>query len=1290
LGLIDKADPGDALGEIFISHATADKVLADRVAESVRQAGHSIFLDSDREDGIAPGAPWQRTLLRELRICDAVVFLNSKAGQSSVWCHSELVVAADLGKQIYSLDLGPNLPQHPLLGSLQGITFESTIDAGIRRLVGELDLDGLAGRTGPRWQRGRPPYPGLAAMDMADAGVFFGREGEVQDLRARVDGLLGQRDGDLVVVMGPSGAGKSSLVRAGLAAGLVVPHKGWAVARPFEPGIRPLEQLASRLAALIPRQLTDSECRDKLLTEGMAAFGEWLIDHTEVPAKRLLITLDQAEQLATVTSSRDCEQFLSVLGGGMGPGSPVTIVMTVRSDRFDEVQRLPVIGPAIRASLVIDRLSRSQLAMVIEGPARRADLTFEDGLVSRLIDDATRGSSGETADALPILAFVLREMYDRLVKDDRSRFTSDDYEQVGRIEGAIERRAEAAEALLPRGSEHVLDRLLLRFVTLSEERPPAARPVPRGELTDPTDKEIVEELEDQRLLVSDDDTVRLAHEHLITAWPRLETAVDACREDLVLQDRLERQAKDWKKRKGELLGHDATIDACSWLARWAEAGTNHTAVGEYIRASRTALRRRRAQLVSVLSVIVVLALAASAIAVVAIIQRSAAVSQSHLAQSEEMAAEATNLLPANGPMAMLLSLQAYKRAQTLQAESALIQASQQPLHYYLLVSGSPVYDIALSPDERTLAVGDDGGHVGLWAVATGRHTATLNEGSPVYGVAFSGDGRTLAAGDGGGHVGLWDVAARRHTATLNEGNPVESVAFSRDGRTLAVGDDGGHVGLWDVAARQRTASLNEGSNVISVAFSRDGKTLAAGDGGGYVGLWNVATRRPITALAEGRLVNSVAFSRDGKTLAVGDFGGYVGLWNVATWRQTAVLNEGSTVRGVAFSRDGKTLAVGDDDGHVGLWDVATRRRTATLAEGSSVYGVVFSRDGSTLAVGDFTGHVGLWNVLAARHAAMLNEASPVYCVAFSPDGKTLAAGDLGGHVGLWNVATGRQTATLNEGSPVYGVAFSPDGKTLAAGDIYGYVGLWNMATGRHTASLNEGSGVDSVAFSPDGKTLGVGDSGGHVGLWAVAARRHTASLNEGSAVDSVALSPDGKTVAAGDSGGHVRLWAVAARRHTASLNEGSAVDSVAFSPDGKTLAAGDFTGHVGLWAVAARRHTASLNEGSKVYSVAFSPDGKTLAAGDYLRSVDMWNTATRQRFADLAEGSPVSSLAFLPHGRALAMGSLNGTIVLLWQDLTNLTPRLFTHLICDRVRGNIPRAKWAEYVPDQPYQKTCS
>jgi WD40 repeat protein len=1273
------------LGEIFISHASADAESAARIAEDIRLAGHSIFLDSDPEDGIVPGAAWQRTLLRELRVCDALVFLNSRAGQASMWCHSELVVATELGKRIYSLDLGPDLSPHPLLRPLQAIRFDSAIDASIRRLTDSLDLDGLAGSTRLRWDRSRAPYPGLAAMDVADAGVFFGREDEVRSLVARIDGPLGQHDGDLIVVMGPSGAGKSSLVRAGLAARLTVPQSGWAVVGPFEPGIRPLDRLVGRLVVMLPGRLTEGECRDRLRSEGMAAFGEWLADQTGIPAKRLLITLDQAEQLATVTPPRERDEFLGVLGGGLSPGSPVTVVMTVRSDRFDEIQRLPVVGSVIHAPFVIAPISRSQLAMVIEGPAKRADLTFEPGLVSRLIDDVMRGSSGETADALPFLAFVLREMYDLAVAEDRTALAEADYERVGRIEGAIIRRTEAAEASLEPDSESVLERLLPRFVALSEQRLPAGRPVPREQLT-AAERPIAERLEDQRLLVRTSDGFRLAHERLITAWPRLARAAAEHHDDLLLQARLERQAADWKGGHGGLLGRDATGVACSWLASRAEPGTNRTAVGEYVRASQAALSRRRARMVGVLSVIVVLALAASGLATWAVIQRSDAINQSRAAQSENMAAEAVNLLPADGPLAMLLSLQAYERAPTSQAESALIQAAQQPLND-LLVSDSQVRSVAFSPDGRILASGESSGHVGLWDAVTGRRVASLTEGGDVYGVAFSPDGRTLAAGDGFGYVGLWDVATGKRTATLAEGSTVKSVAFSPDGRTLAAGDGFGFIGLWDVATGKRTATLTQHYPAASVAFSPDGRTLAAGDDVGYVGLWDVATGQRTGTLAEGGAVYGVAFSPDGRTLAAGDGAGYVGLWDPVTGQRTATLVQGSPSASIAFSPDGRTLAAGDYGGHVGLWDVATRQRTSTLAEGGAVYDVAFSPDGRTLAAGDLSGDIGLWDIATAQRPPRVAEGNPVRSVAFSPDGRTLAAGDDVGYVSLWDVATGRRTA-LAEGNTVESVAFSPDGRTLAAGDYGGYVGLWDIATGQQIAALPEHSFVASVAFSADGRTLAAGDVDGYVGLWDVATGRRTAALAEGKRIVCVAFSPDGRTVAVGDYGGYVGLWDMASGRRTATLTEGSAVASVAFSPDGRTLAVGDYGGYVGLWDVASGQRTATLAEGSAVSSVAFSPDGP-LVAGDSLGNVGIWNAANGQRLAKLTEGGAVTSLVFSPHAPVLAIGTLDGNIVLLRQNLTNLTQRHFTQLICGKVRQNMTPAQWANYAPGQPYQKTC-
>jgi WD40 repeat protein len=952
------------VGEVFVSHASADIEPVVRIGEGIRQAGHSIFFDSDLDDGINPGAAWQRTLFRELRICDAVVFVNSDAGQESKWCHSELAVAIELGKRVYSIDLIRGLSPHPLLQPLQGIRMESTLDASIQRLVDILDSDGLPGSGRHRWERGRPPYPGLAALDVADAGVFFGREDDIGGLLARVDRPLGQRGGELVVVVGPSGAGKSSLVRAGLAARLAPPQSGWAVASPFEPGIRPLDRLASSLAALASGQLTGRECRERLLGEGLAAFGEWLLGHAEFRAKRVLVTVDQAEQLATVTSPADCEEFLTVLETGLRLGSPVTAVMTARSDRFDEIQRLPVVGPLIQAPFVIAPVSRSQLATVIEGPARRADLTFAPGLAGRLVDDAVRGSNGEAADALPFLAFTLREMYDLAAREDRTAFTDLDYERVGRIDGAISKRTEAAEAALAPESESVLNDLLPRFVALSEDRLPASRPVPREQLTT-GEQAVVKNLEDQRLLTGTSDIVRLAHERLITAWPRLARTVADRRDDLLLQGRLERQADDWRHGNGGLLRRDTVKDALSWLAR-AEPGTRQTTVADYIRASQQALRRQQARAVRRRSLNVALTLTALSVAVVAWFQRSDAINASSLAQSEVMESKAASLLFVDPTLSILLSLQAFERAHTIQAESALIEATRQPLDS----PDGAVVSVAFSPNGQTMAVGDNGGSIGLWNVANTQLIANLNVDNPVSSVAFSPDGKTLAVGGSNGDIGLWNVATRRLIGQVfSMGSPVFSVAFSPDGKILAVGAASGNIGLWNAAKRQPISTLPGSGPVSSVAFSPDGAILAAGGEGGTVNLWDVATGWRNYALREDSEVSSVAFSATGKTLAVGDGDG-VNLWDAATGHAITTLLEGSPVSSVAFSPDGKILATGDYLGDATIWNASSWQRIADLTEdsgGSSVTSVAFGQHSGALALGYENERVALfqqqpWNL----------------------------------------------------------------------------------------------------------------------------------------------------------------------------------------------------------------------------------------------------------------------------------------------------------------------------------------
>jgi WD40 repeat protein len=1100
------------------------------------------------------------------------------------------------------------------------------------------------------------PYRGLDAFTEEHVDYYYGREHATSQL------LTSLATGHFVPVVAVSGGGKSSLLQAGLAKGLRDrPVVGLAQR------IRCHQRVSGQPHAGLLRSL--AEHRIMLPQELAAAPPQKLSKEIRdaVHPAELIVVVDQFERLYTDCKDAERKRYVALLQ--CLASDTVKVVIGLRADFYHLA--LADLGERLAAGqVVLAPMSDNDLKQAIAAPAEKLMRSFQPGLTQRLIADV-RGRPGD----LPLLQFALTELWERDAAG--GVVTEETYQGLGvelpdgthlpGVQGALIRRAEQLWQGLGPADQLRLQRILLGLVAAQPAETSAASPVAgtrdlsrpaRLAQWDEDDNWLIQRLIDARLLTADrapaggQPTVEVSHEALLRAWPRLQNWLKE-RSKFVqwraqdLAPNLERWL-DSNKNPEFLLVPSLLDPALQWLNDYPDELTGPPA--DYLQASKRRRTLRRSLLTGAAAVLTAASLAAAGIFYslqqTAVSQSNLAQSQSHLAQSEEMAAEATNLISTNAPLAMLLSVQAYKRAPTLQARSALIEAGGQPLRALLAEGSDAVESLAFSPDGRTIAVGDVGGDVGLWDTATGRRTGTLAEGNSVYTVAFSPDGQTLAVGDDGGHVGLWDTATGRRTATLAEGNPVVSVAFSPGGQTLAVGDFGGHVGLWDTATGRRTATLAEGSPVYSVAFGPGGRTLAVGDLSGHVGLWDSATGRRTADLAGDGPVASVAFSPDGQTLAAGDRGGDVGLWDTATGRRTATLAEGNPVYTVAFGPGGRTLAVGDLGGQVGLWDTATGRRTATLAEGSPVYTVAFSPDGQTLAAGDYGGDIAVWDTGGGQLTTTLAEGSPVYTVAFSPDGQTLAIGS--GDIGLWDVARDSRSATLAGGAPVIGVAFSPEGQTLAAGDTGGHVGLWDTATGQRTAILAEGGPVYAVAFSPDGQTLAAGD------------------------LDDIGL------------------WDTATGRRTATLAEGAPVASVAFSPDGQTLAAGDTGGDVGLWDTATGRRTATLSQGNPVHTVAFSPDDQTLAAGDTGGDIGLWDSASGRRIATLAEGGPVYTVAFSPNGQTLAIGGLNGDVALLRQSLWNLTDGFLSRLICDEVRRNMTQAQWTANAPGQLYQKTCS
>ena len=144
-----------------------------------------------------------------------------------------------------------------------------------------------------------------------------------------------------------------------------------------------------------------------------------------------------------VADPDEARRFLEVLSQALSESLPFMAVMAIRSDYLGRLQSAAALTARFE-EFSLGPMPLTRIAQIIQGPAKVAGVNVEEAFVQQAARDAA------TEDALPLLAFALRELWDRssnkVLSLDGYNALGDEKAGLTPLENAVRKAADAVLA----------------------------------------------------------------------------------------------------------------------------------------------------------------------------------------------------------------------------------------------------------------------------------------------------------------------------------------------------------------------------------------------------------------------------------------------------------------------------------------------------------------------------------------------------------------------------------------------------------------------------------------------------------------------------------------------------------------------------------------------------------------------------------------------------------------------------------------------------------------------------
>lgn len=425
---------------------------------------------------------------------------------------------------------------------------------------------------------GANPFPGLRPFSADESHLFFGREGQVDEIIMKL--ALNR----IVTLMGHSGSGKSSLINCGVIPALFggfATESGpdWRVVK-TRPGQSPIQNLAIALTDVHVQSGAIGE-EDRLVyqsiftsvlrsgSHGLAEVSRYI---QQKASENILIVVDQFEELFLYRiegqdeAVNEAALYVNLLLESINQRDvQVYVTFSMRSDFIGECSIFPRLTQVINTSnYLVPQMTREQKKLAVEGPVAVGGGRISPRLVKRLLNDV-----GESQDQLPIMQHALMRTWDYWVvnRDPGEPMDLRHYNAVGKISQALSLHANEAFDELSSREKEIAEVLFKAITDRSQDNLGVRRPAKLkvvAELAAAPESEVIPVIERFRQpgrsflmpgsqsKLTQDTLIELSHESMMRIWNRLSGWVDEEHESAQMYKRLSHAAAMYQIGKTSL------------------------------------------------------------------------------------------------------------------------------------------------------------------------------------------------------------------------------------------------------------------------------------------------------------------------------------------------------------------------------------------------------------------------------------------------------------------------------------------------------------------------------------------------------------------------------------------------------------------------------------------------------------------------------------------------------------------------------------------------------------------